>query len=609
MGAVEIFQWVRKGVLLPRAQVPAAERTERTGSSAGLLTDRTADGREPAARRAWRRLPRVPRVPRVPLLVTALSVPAYVLWATVLATGGGDLAAQFAWASFADRHPGSAYNLAWYGGTHTVNYSVLAPPLMAFLGVRAVSVAAGLAGTWVLAQLFVRAGVRHPVWPALLGAAALWCNVASGRTTFALGTALGLVALGRLRRPVQAWSAAALTALASPVAGLFLVVAGAAYLLERRWARGAALIVPPFAVVATVTVLFPFHGEQPMAPGKLTMPLLVCAAVCLAVPRGWRTVRYGAAVYAVGVVLTFLVSSPIGTNVERLVGLAGPPVLLAALLARVPGPVGEAVTGPGGRRSPAGRAANDGAPRFRTARAALPGLVLAVAVCVNTGWLVDKTEDDLAVSNTVPSWAARTDGLLAALERFGADRTRVEAVPARNHREADVLAPHITMARGWNRQLDVERGRLFYDGTLTPATYRAWLDRFAVGLVVLHHGRPDGPAEAEAALVRSEPEWLERLWQDEDWTVYRVRDAVPLVSAPGTVVRTGAADLVVRMPAAGSVTVRVAYSPWLTAPGACVGRAADGWTRLTVRTAGEYRLGSGYADRLRDGFGGGAGCG
>ncbi|WP_046500718.1 hypothetical protein [Streptomyces odonnellii] len=532
----------------------------------------------------------------MPVVATGAAVPFYVLWAALLATGGGDLAAQFAWAGFAARHPGSAYNLAWYGGTHTANYSVLAPPLMALLGVRAVTVAAGLAGTWVLGMLFVRAGarrVRRPLWPALLGAAALWCNVASGRTTFALGVATGLLALlcvqGRQRRTrlVRAAVCAALTALASPVAALFLVVAGAAYLLDRRWAKGAALIVPPFVVIAATTVLFPFQGEQPMSPGKLWMPLVASAALCAAAPRGWRVVRYGAAVYAVGVVLTFLVASPIGTNVERLVGLAGPPVLLAALLTRAPGVLGVSAALDALKARP---------------RRALPHLVLAAVLVVNTNWLADKTEDDLVVSNTVPSWAAHTDGLVAALDRLGADRTRVEAVPARNHREADLLAPYITMARGWNRQLDVERGRLFYEGPLTEARYRAWLDRWAVGFVVLHHGQPDGPAEAEAALVRSGPEWLERVYEDDGWTVYRVRNAVPLVSAPASVAGGSAADLMVRMPEAGSVTVRIAYSPWLRARGACVEQAGE-WVRLTVSEAGDYRLESPY--RLP---GAGAGC-
>ncbi|MEE1772194.1 hypothetical protein PUR34_29535 [Streptomyces sp. JV185] len=514
-------------------------------------------------------------MPGVAVLVV---VPLYVLWARVLATGGGDLAAQFAWAGFASRHPGSAYNLSWYGGMHTANYSLLTPPLMAVFGVRTMTVVAGLCGSWALGRLCVRGGVRWPV--AVLGSLTLWCNVASGRTTFALGVAIGLVALLYVRRGTGlaagcAAGCAALATAASPVAGLFLVVAGAAYGLDRQWRRAAVLCVPPFVVVAATTVVFPFTGEQPMAVNTLWMPLAACAALWLAAPRegGWRVVRFASPVYAVGVVLTFLIPSPIGTNVVRLVGLFGPPVLLAALSAVL-------TKGPGWER---------GGTAVR-----VPAVLLAGMLAYSSGWLVDRTDDDLRVSRTVPAWAEHTDAVVAELRRLGAGRTRVEVVPARNHREAAVLAPYVNMARGWNRQLDVERGRLFYEGKPTPATYRAWLDRWAVGLVVLPDGRPDGSAEAEAALVRRGTDWLEPVWQDARWRIYRVRGAVPLVSAPGAVVRGDDASLVVRMPASGSVTVRIAYSPWLRADGGGCLRRDGEWTRLTVGRAGEYRLDSRY---------------
>ncbi|SCE54753.1 hypothetical protein GA0115234_1109118 [Streptomyces sp. DvalAA-43] len=525
------------------------------------------DGRNPTG---TRRVPARWWVPGVAVLVV---VPLYLLWALALATGGGDLAAQLAWAGFASRHPGSAYNLSWYGGMHTANYSLLAPPLMAVSGVRTVTVAAGLCGSWALGRLCVRGGVRWPVAVAVLGSLALWCNVASGRTTFALGVAIGLVALVYVpRRTGVAAGCAALATAASPVAGLFLVVAGAAYGLDRQWRRAAGLVVPPFVVVAATTVVFPFTGEQPMAAGRLWVPLAACAALWCAAPRegGWRVVRFASPVYAAGVVLTFLVPSPIGTNVERLVGMAGPPVLLAASAALLP------------------RWARGGtAVRVRAA-------LLAGTLVFTSGWLIDKTDDDLRVSSTVPAWAEHTDGVVAELRRLGAERTRVEAVPARNHREATVLAPYVNLARGWNRQLDVERGRLFYGERPTPAAYRAWLDRWGVGLVVLHNGRPDGPAEAEAAIVRHGIDWLQPVWRDAEWRIYRVRGAVPLVSAPGAVVRGDDASLVVRVPAAGSVTVRIAYSPWLRADGGGCLRRDGEWTRLTVGRAGEYRLDSRY---------------
>jgi hypothetical protein len=490
-----------------------------------------------------------------------------VVWWLFLATGGGDLAAQEAWAEFASRHGDSAYSLFWYGGMHTANYSLISPYLMAALGVRTVTVAAGLLAAWLAAVLVARTGIRRPLGPALLASLALWCNVASGRTTFALGVALGLAAcvlLTRERRLPLAVVYAALAAMASPVAGLFLVVAGAGHALVRDWARAATLMVPPFVVVGVTTLLFPFTGEQLMPAARIWPPVLIGVAVLTFAPRGWRVLRWGAVVYAAGTVLTYLVPSPVGTNVERLAELFAPAALLAALLA-VPG------------------------TRFSDKRR----VALMMALVFSVGWVGKKTADDLAVSTAVPAWAADTTGVVRALDRLGAERTRVEVVPARNHREAAALAPHVNLARGWNRQLDMERGRLFYDGTFSEATYRAWLDRWAVGFVVLPSGKPDGFAEDEARLVRSGPAWLEPVWRDANWRVYRVRGAVPLVSPPAAVVRADSAEVVVRVPRSGPVTVRVAFSPWLYAEGGCLEKRGE-FTRLTVTEPGEYRISSGY---------------
>ncbi|MEV5430975.1 hypothetical protein [Streptomyces sp. NPDC052701] len=503
---------------------------------------------------------------RVALLATLPALPLYALWWFFLATGGGDLAAQEAWAWFASRHGGSAYNLFWYGGMHTANYSLLSPYLMAALGVRAVTAASGLAASWLAAALIVRAGVRRPLGPALLASLALWCNVASGRATFALGVALGLAAcvlLTRERRVVLAAAYAVLTTLASPVAGLFLAVVGAGFLLARDRVRALALLAPPAAVVAATTLLFPFAGEQPMPLARVWPPVVLGLALTALAPRGWRVARRGGAVYAAGTVLAYLVPSPVGTNVERLAELFAPAVLLAVLLAR-----------PGLEK---------------------PRRVLLVATLVfSVAWVGKKTADDLREYTAVPAWATRTHGVLRALDGLGAHRTRVEVVPARDHREASALAPHVNLARGWNRQLDVERARLFYDGSFSAAAYREWLDRWAVGLVVLPLGTPDGYAEEEARLIREHrPGWLEPVWQDAHWRVYRVRDAVPLVSAPGSVVRAGGADLVLRVPRPGAVTVRIAYSPWLRSDAGCLGRDGE-FTRLTVSAPGEYRISSEY---------------
>ncbi|KPH98756.1 hypothetical protein OK074_6191 [Actinobacteria bacterium OK074] len=418
----------------------------------------------------------------------------------------------------------------------------------------------------------------------MVGALGLWYNVALGRTTFALGLAFGLAGLlavaGRAPRPARLTLAAlgSLSAtLDSPVAGLFLLVAGAGYLLDRQYGKFLALAVPPVLVVTCTTLLFPFQGEQPMAAGRMVLPVLLSAAVAWAVPREWRVVRGGAVVYAAGVVLCWLIPSPIGSNVERLAVHLAPAVLLAAVLHR---------------RSPATRDAT------RRTRAR----VVALLATLSVSYLCLMSLGNLHGPDPVPAWASHSDGVLAELDRLGADRTRVEMPIDADHRGATLLAPHVALMRGWNQQLDVERGRLFYDGSLDGPRYHAWLRHWAVGYVVVHTGTPDRWAAGETDLLGKGQDWLEPLWHDRYWKIYRVRDARPLVSAPARVRHAGEADLVLWMPRAGTVTARIAYSPWLHAEGACV-RANGPWTEVTVPRAGEYRLTSGYVTGRSDGHG------
>ncbi|MFE9257841.1 MFS transporter [Streptomyces sp. NPDC006879] len=486
-------------------------------------------------------------VRRHPIAVsTAVAGVAHLVWFFLFANSGGDLAAQDAWAEFAGRHPDSAYNLAWYGGMHPVSYSVVSPYLMHVLGVRTTMMVAGTVSAGLLAFILCRCrgAVRDPLVPSLAGVFALLCNALSGRVTFGLGTmfALGAVAAvfawprasTRIRWAKAAAAAplAGLATAASPVAGLFLGVVAAALFLSQRRPGAYALGLAPVAVVALSAWLFPFSGTQPISVGSASLPFLFAVLVFFLVPKKWKTVRIAAAVYGLGVLLTWLVDSQIGSNVTRMAMLFAGVVLIAALPYTV--------------------------PRSRRWYA----LVLAFAGL--NFWIGFKGVDDVVRTTPVAAWTRELAPLVDQLQRVGAERGRVEVVPAKSHRESSALAPYVNLARGWNRQADMERNPLFYEEGLDAASYRQWLDRWAVHYVVLPVGdTPDSGAGGEAKLVAAGLPYLQQVWADANWRLFEVRQPTPLAAPPASVTRAGAGELVVEVPRPGRVLIRIPYSPWL----------------------------------------------
>ncbi|MEU9864502.1 MFS transporter [Streptomyces sp. NPDC047971] len=478
------------------------------------------------------------------MIATGVAALAHVLWFFLFANSGGDLAAQDAWAEFVGRHPDSAYNLAWYGGMHPVSYSVISPYVMSVLGVRTTMMIAGTVSAGLTALILVRVrAVRNPLACSLAGVFAFLCNALSGRVTFGLGMmfALGAVAAvfcwphrWRHRRWAKAAVAAPLAGLAtacSPVAGLFLGVAAAALFLNKRRPGAYALGLAPVLVVALSSWLFPFSGTQPMSLASTSLPFLFGVLVLLLVPREWRTVRTGAAVYAAGTLLTWMIDSQIGSNVSRLVMLFAGVVLLAALPYTV--------------------------PRSRRWYA-----VVLAFVGLNV-WIGFKGVDDVIRTAPDASWAREVAPLINQLQVRGAEKARVEVVPASSHRESSALTPYINLARGWNRQADMERNPLFYDDTLNATNYQDWLDRWAVHYVVLPTGAPDSGAEREAELVGDGLPYLKQVWSDANWRLYEVDDPTPLAEPPAKVRKAGANEVVIEVDSPGRVLIRVPYSPWL----------------------------------------------
>jgi hypothetical protein len=156
---------------------------------------------------------------------------------------GTDLSAQVARADFFDAHGWAPIDFGWYGGVSPHGYSLVTPPLMAWLGggtlgPRLLGVAAVLVGTVALAALLVRTAATRPVLGGVLGAVCMVGNLVSGRITYAVGVTVGLGALLALAsgrewmRYGVAPAVAALAAVTSPVAGLFVGLAGAAWAIS-----------------------------------------------------------------------------------------------------------------------------------------------------------------------------------------------------------------------------------------------------------------------------------------------------------------------------------------------------------------------------------------
>jgi hypothetical protein len=172
---------------------------------------------------------------------------------------------------------------------------------------------------------------------------------------------------------------------------------------------------------------------------------------------------------------------------------------------------------------------------------------------------------------------------------------RVEVVPFLDHGEAATVADAWPLARGWERQVDVSRNSVLYDGALTPARYRTWLTAHAVEYVALGHGPHDFGAQHELALLAHAPAYLRPVHSDPEWTVWRVTGAQPIVGTPGRLVSITAASLTLARPSAGDVTVTVQPSRWWrVSGGACIARSGAGQLTVHVPRAETVTLSSSY---------------
>ena len=499
---------------------------------------------------------------------------------------GTDLSAQVARAAFASRHGATPVDFGWYGGVSPYGYSLVTPPLMALFGPRPVGAVAMVIAAIAFTVILGRTQAVRPVLGGALGALCLAGNLVSGRITYAVGVAIGLWALvaltawpappsgararpdGRSRwRSVAAVAGAPLAALlasaASPVAGLFVGLAGVALALgdRTRWRAGLAVAGAAAVPLGVTGLVFGDGGWMNISALDAARACSVSLLVAVVVPR--RPVRIGALLSAAGVALAYAVPTPVGLNATRLAVMFALPLLAA--YGQLP------------------------RHRFLPAPAGLAALLVIVAI-----WQPPVSRVDLRNAGDPTADPGYFRPLLDELSRRD-PAGRIEVVPTTNYWEAAYVPQRVPLARGWLRQADLARNPLFFDGTLDAAAYESWLRDNAVAYVAVADAPPSWVGRREAELIAHGLPYLTEVWRDRHWLLYAVRDPAPMVAAPGRLVRADAARVVFDVDQPGEVLVRVRWSRWLrlSGPEGCLAAGERGWTVVRVRTPGRYVVSGG----------------
>ena len=203
---------------------------------------------------------------------------------------GSDLSAQVARAGFFAEHGYTPIDLRWYAGVDQLGYSLLSQPVMALLGVRVTGAIALVGATVALAALLRRTNAPRPLLGALIGAVCIAGNLVSGRVTYGLGVLFAVAALLALTYPRLRWAAvvaALLASATSPVAGLFLGLAGVALIAANRWADGLLVALPAAVPLALTAGLFGLISSAPAVDSRVCICVVPTSSDGHR-PRGYR---------------------------------------------------------------------------------------------------------------------------------------------------------------------------------------------------------------------------------------------------------------------------------------------------------------------------------
>jgi hypothetical protein len=389
----------------------------------------------------------------------------------------------------------------WYAahGHYLPGYSLLSPMLGALLGVRLMLVLSALAAIVLFGLIAERAfGLAAGRMATAVFALGFCAEVLSGRVPYDLGFAIGLGSVLALmhKRLGVTLVLAIITSVASPVAGAFLALAYLARTLtDEPRAEAFVLTLATLLPITVLALAFPEGGYEPFAPSSFWPALAGVLLIALLLPRGpltrpaWRAVRAGTVLYALALIGSFAIKTPVGGNAARL-GPELAPALLAGVLWN----------------------------HRRGALCLIAPLLLY--------WQLNTPIGDLSLVAGQPSAnASYYAPLLAELRRLRNDTPTIVEVPlTATHAEAAYVAghDHISLARGWDRQLDTRYAALFYRPTLPASAYRAWLAENRVLYVALPDARLDYAGKAEGVLVARGLPYLREVWSSRHWRLYQV---------------------------------------------------------------------------------------
>ena len=507
-----------------------------------------------------------------PILVALVFAIVYLIWQPRTV----DLAAHTFRAELFGEEGFTIWNGQWYGGHHTPAYSIISPPLACLLS-PPVALAIAAVACAALFPPLARGhfGPERARWGSIWFAAATATLLFTSRLPFAIGVAFGLAALLALQRHryVLAIVLAVLCPLGSPVAGLFLAMAGIAYAIAERRNRvnrleGLAIAAAAFIPPVFLAWAFPEGGWAPFPTSAFVPIPLFALAVLIVLPREEAALRWGAALYGLGAIAALIVETPMGGNAVRLGALFGGPVLLCALWGR----------------------------RFRHGLIVWP--LIAVGFALLAFWQWSPAVRD--VIKYIEDPAAKSD-YFEPLRQFLftlPDQRRIEIPFTRSHWEGAEVAMEQPLARGWLRQLDTGLHPIFYREGINRLTYASWLADNAVRYVALPSAKPDKSSYGERALIEKGLPYLRLRWKSSDWRVYEVLLPTPLVipqrDANVVLEQMQSDELLLDVKRPGEAIVKVRWTPYWFASNACVEPYGD-WTKVIAEQTGFVRLSTRFA--------------